>query len=158
MGELQQPEIHERKWDNITMDFVTKLLKTSCGNDMIRVIVDRLTKSTHFLPTKENEKLEKWKKYMWRRSSHDMVYHYLSFLITIASFLQDFGRNSKRRWVRRFISAQPITPKLMSITRGPYMLSRTCCELVLSSIVVVRILICLKWSFPTRTSSIPVST
>ncbi|GKF76380.1 putative reverse transcriptase domain-containing protein, partial [Tanacetum coccineum] len=46
-------------WPNITMDFVTKLPKTASGQDMIWVIVDRLTKSAHFLPAKENDSLEK---------------------------------------------------------------------------------------------------
>ncbi|GJY69390.1 putative reverse transcriptase domain-containing protein [Tanacetum coccineum] len=39
-GLLVQPEIPEWKWDNITMDFVTKLPKTSQGYDTIWVIVD----------------------------------------------------------------------------------------------------------------------
>nr|GFB89499.1 putative reverse transcriptase domain, ribonuclease H-like domain, aspartic peptidase domain protein [Tanacetum cinerariifolium] len=43
-GLLVQPEIPQWKWDNITMDFVTKLLRTSSGYDTIWVIVDRLTK------------------------------------------------------------------------------------------------------------------
>ncbi|GJU54698.1 putative reverse transcriptase domain-containing protein [Tanacetum coccineum] len=43
-GLLVQPKIPEWKWDNITMDFVTKLPKTSQGYDTIWVIVDRLTK------------------------------------------------------------------------------------------------------------------
>ncbi|GJT90375.1 putative reverse transcriptase domain-containing protein [Tanacetum coccineum] len=42
-GMLVQPKIPEWKWDNITMDFVTKLPKTSQGYDTIWVIVDRLT-------------------------------------------------------------------------------------------------------------------
>ena len=41
------------------MDFVTKLPKTSGGYDTIWVIVDRLTKSTHFLPIKETDRMEK---------------------------------------------------------------------------------------------------
>ncbi|GJW32570.1 putative reverse transcriptase domain-containing protein [Tanacetum coccineum] len=41
------------------MDFVTKLSKTSTGQDTIWVIVDRLTKSAHFLPKKENDSMEK---------------------------------------------------------------------------------------------------
>ncbi|GJS87383.1 reverse transcriptase domain-containing protein [Tanacetum coccineum] len=41
------------------MDFVTKLPKTASGQDMIWVIVDRLTKSAHFLPAKENNSIEK---------------------------------------------------------------------------------------------------
>ncbi|GKC55955.1 putative reverse transcriptase domain-containing protein [Tanacetum coccineum] len=47
------------KWENITMDFVTKLLKTSTGQDTIWVIFYRLTKSAHFLPIKENDSMEK---------------------------------------------------------------------------------------------------
>nr|GEV12937.1 putative ribonuclease H-like domain-containing protein [Tanacetum cinerariifolium] len=47
-------------WDNITMDFVTKLPKTQkCGNDTIWVVVDRLTKSAHFLPMKETDPMDK---------------------------------------------------------------------------------------------------
>mgnify|MGYP001554056463 CR=1 FL=1 len=41
------------------MDFITKLPKTTGGLDTIWVIVDRLTKSTHFLPIKETDKMEK---------------------------------------------------------------------------------------------------
>ncbi|GJW01615.1 putative reverse transcriptase domain-containing protein [Tanacetum coccineum] len=44
-GLLQQPEIPEWKWDNITMKFITKLPRTKSGHDTIWVIVDRLTKS-----------------------------------------------------------------------------------------------------------------
>nr|GFA95416.1 putative reverse transcriptase domain, ribonuclease H-like domain, aspartic peptidase domain protein [Tanacetum cinerariifolium] len=43
------------KWENITMDFVTKLPKTAAGQDMIWVIVDHLTKSAHFLPMREDD-------------------------------------------------------------------------------------------------------
>ncbi|GKA95207.1 putative reverse transcriptase domain-containing protein, partial [Tanacetum coccineum] len=58
-GFLQQPEIPEWKWEKITMDFVTKLPKSSSGHDTIWVIVDRLTKSAHFLPIREDYKTEK---------------------------------------------------------------------------------------------------
>ncbi|GKD56988.1 putative reverse transcriptase domain-containing protein, partial [Tanacetum coccineum] len=58
-GLLVQPEIPEWKWDNITMDFITKLPKSSHGFDTIWVIVDRLTKSAHFLPIRENDPLDK---------------------------------------------------------------------------------------------------
>ncbi|GJX99241.1 putative reverse transcriptase domain-containing protein [Tanacetum coccineum] len=54
MGLLVQPKIPQWKWDNITMDFVTKLPKSSQGYDTIWVIVDRLTKSIIFVPMKEN--------------------------------------------------------------------------------------------------------
>ncbi|GJY26428.1 putative reverse transcriptase domain-containing protein [Tanacetum coccineum] len=58
-GLLVQPEIPQWKWENITMDFVTKLPKTATGQDTIWVIVDRLTKSAHFLPMREDDTLEK---------------------------------------------------------------------------------------------------
>ncbi|GJS02019.1 putative reverse transcriptase domain-containing protein [Tanacetum coccineum] len=41
------------------MDFVTKLPKSSSGHDTIWVVVDRLTKSAHFLPIREDYKTEK---------------------------------------------------------------------------------------------------
>ena len=58
-GLLQQPEIPEWKWEMITMDFITKLPKCPSGYDTIWVIVDRLTKSTHFIPIKESFKMER---------------------------------------------------------------------------------------------------
>ncbi|GJR60038.1 putative reverse transcriptase domain-containing protein [Tanacetum coccineum] len=58
-GLLVQPVIPIWKWENITMDFVTKLPKTSTGQDTIWVIVDRLTKSAHLLPMKETDSMEK---------------------------------------------------------------------------------------------------
>ncbi|GJR22022.1 putative reverse transcriptase domain-containing protein [Tanacetum coccineum] len=58
-GLLVQPAIPEWKWDNITMDFITKLPKSSQGFDTIWVIIDRLTKSAHFLPIRENDPLDK---------------------------------------------------------------------------------------------------
>ncbi|GJZ91737.1 putative reverse transcriptase domain-containing protein [Tanacetum coccineum] len=48
------------KWENITMDFVTKLPKTSTGQDTIWVIVVRLTKFAHFLPMNENDSMKKF--------------------------------------------------------------------------------------------------
>ncbi|GKA98041.1 reverse transcriptase domain-containing protein [Tanacetum coccineum] len=55
---LVQPEIPMWKWERITMDFVTKLPKTLNGHDTIWVIVDRLTKSAHFIPTRETDSME----------------------------------------------------------------------------------------------------
>ncbi|GJU57413.1 putative reverse transcriptase domain-containing protein [Tanacetum coccineum] len=58
-GLLVQPEIPQWKWDNITIDFVIKLPKSSQGCDTIWVIVDRLTKSAIFVPIRETDPLEK---------------------------------------------------------------------------------------------------
>ncbi|GJX86820.1 putative reverse transcriptase domain-containing protein [Tanacetum coccineum] len=54
-----QPEIPVWKWERITMDFITKLPRTPSGYDSIWVIVDRLTKSAHFIPMNEKYKMEK---------------------------------------------------------------------------------------------------
>ncbi|GJU48453.1 reverse transcriptase domain-containing protein [Tanacetum coccineum] len=58
-GLLVQPDIPQWKWDNITMDFVTKLPKSSQGYDTIWVIVDRLTKSAIFVPMRETDPEDK---------------------------------------------------------------------------------------------------
>ncbi|GJS15021.1 putative reverse transcriptase domain-containing protein [Tanacetum coccineum] len=56
---LVQPEIPQWKWDNITMDFVMKLSKSSQSCDTIWMIVDRLTKSAIFVPMRETNPMEK---------------------------------------------------------------------------------------------------
>ncbi|GJU35957.1 putative reverse transcriptase domain-containing protein [Tanacetum coccineum] len=58
-GFLQQQKFMSGKWEKIAMDFVTKLPKSSSGHDTIWVVVDRFTKSTHFLPIREDYKTEK---------------------------------------------------------------------------------------------------
>jgi hypothetical protein len=58
-GKLQPLEIPVWKWENITMDFITKLPKTPRNVDTIWVIVDRLTKSAHFIAIRETIPLQK---------------------------------------------------------------------------------------------------
>ncbi|GJU15132.1 putative reverse transcriptase domain-containing protein [Tanacetum coccineum] len=58
-GLLQQPEIPEQKWERIAMDLFMKLPRTSSGYDIIWVIMDRLTKSAHFLPMREDYKMDR---------------------------------------------------------------------------------------------------
>ena len=58
-GLLQQPEIPQWKWEQISMDFVTKLPRTAKGHDSIWVVVDRLTNSEHFLPIREDYRMER---------------------------------------------------------------------------------------------------
>nr|GEW65853.1 putative reverse transcriptase domain-containing protein [Tanacetum cinerariifolium] len=59
LGFLKQPKIPEWKWEKISMDFINKLPRTRSGHDSIWVIIDRLTKSTHFLAIREDYKTEK---------------------------------------------------------------------------------------------------
>jgi hypothetical protein len=58
-GPLQPLSIPEWKWDQIGMDFVVGLPRASSGQDAIWVIVDRLTKSAHFIPYKINDSMQK---------------------------------------------------------------------------------------------------
>ena len=51
-GPLQPLSIPSWKWEDISMDFIIGLLRTSKGYDSIWVIMDCLTKSAHFLPVK----------------------------------------------------------------------------------------------------------
>ena len=57
---LSQPlPVPEWKWEHITMDFVVGLPHTRRGYDSVWVIVDRLTKSAHFLPYKISYSLDR---------------------------------------------------------------------------------------------------
>ena len=58
-GRMQPLFILEWKWDHITMDFVVGLPKTRSGRDAVWVIVDRLTKSAHFLAINMTFSLDK---------------------------------------------------------------------------------------------------
>jgi hypothetical protein len=51
-GLLQPLRIPQWKWDEIGMDFIVRLPHTRAGYDSIWVVVDRLTKSAHFIPVK----------------------------------------------------------------------------------------------------------
>ena len=58
-GSLQSLLIPKWKWEHITMDFVSGLPCSRKSCNSIRVIIDRLTKSVHFLPMKSTDKF--WK-------------------------------------------------------------------------------------------------
>ena len=60
VGLLQPLSIPEWKWERFTMDFVTGLPRTQRGHDAIWVIVDRLTKSAHFIATNNTYSLERY--------------------------------------------------------------------------------------------------
>nr|GEV13307.1 putative reverse transcriptase domain-containing protein [Tanacetum cinerariifolium] len=85
----QQLKVHKKNYttqdlelgsvDNITMDIITKLPKSSQGFDTIWVIVDRLTKSAHLLPIRENDPLDKlarsFQKALGTNISMSIAYH-----------------------------------------------------------------------------------
>ena len=51
-GLTQVIDVSTWKWEDINMDFVVGLPRTQRQNISIWVIVDRLTKSAHFIPVK----------------------------------------------------------------------------------------------------------
>ena len=59
-GLLQPLEVAEWKWEHVTMDFVTHLPRTPQRHDAVWVIVDRLTKSAHFLAMRLTFTLERF--------------------------------------------------------------------------------------------------
>ena len=56
---FQPLPIPEWKWEHITIDFVVGLPSTQASYDVIRVVMDRLTKSAHFLAIRNNFSLDK---------------------------------------------------------------------------------------------------
>ena len=58
-GKIQPLDIPMWKWKYITMDFITKHPRTAHGVYLIWVIMDRLTKSAHFIPIQDNISTEK---------------------------------------------------------------------------------------------------
>jgi hypothetical protein len=59
-GLLQPLSIPEWKWDDISMDFIVGLPLTARKFDSIWVIVDRLSKSAHFIPVHANYNVQKY--------------------------------------------------------------------------------------------------
>nr|GEZ81746.1 putative reverse transcriptase domain-containing protein [Tanacetum cinerariifolium] len=113
---LVQPEIPVWKWDNITMDFVTKLPKSPQGYDTIWVIVDRLTKSAIFALIRETDPLEKLAKLYLREvkafgTSLDMItaYHPETdgqserTIQTLEDMLRDYVIDFGKGWVNHLL-------------------------------------------------------
>jgi hypothetical protein len=71
-GNLQPLSIPEWKWENICMDFIMGLPRTSCGNNSIWVIMDHLTKSAHFIPIATTYRVGQ---YAELYISHIVLYH-----------------------------------------------------------------------------------
>jgi hypothetical protein len=59
-GLLQLLSIPDRKWDDISMNFIVGLPLAACRFDLISVIMDRLTKSTHFIIIDTKYRVEKY--------------------------------------------------------------------------------------------------
>ena len=92
-GLMQPLPIPEWKWERITMDFVFKLPPTVQRHDDIWVVVDRLTKSTHFLPIRE--------KFSPQKLAELFMNHIVSFHGLPVSIISDRDpRFTSRFWKR----------------------------------------------------------
>ena len=58
----QEIKLPDWKWERINMDFITGLPRSRRQHDSIWVIVDRMTKSAHFLPVKTTHSVEDYAK------------------------------------------------------------------------------------------------
>ena len=65
-GLLQPLQIPEWKWEHITMDFVVDLPTTQKGHNGVWVVIDRLTKTAHFLPLNTKWSVAKLARYYVR--------------------------------------------------------------------------------------------
>ena len=97
-GLLHPLEVAEWKWEHITMDFVTHFPRTPQRHDAVWVIVDRLTKSAHFLAVRMTFTLERF----CRLYSREIVPIH-GVPVSIVSdrdprLRRTFGRVSKRLW------------------------------------------------------------
>ncbi|TYJ96331.1 pol protein [Cucumis melo var. makuwa] len=59
-GLLQPLSVPGWKWESVSMEFITELFRTLKGYTVIWVVVDRLTKSAHFVPGKSTYTASKW--------------------------------------------------------------------------------------------------
>ena len=83
-------ELSEWKWESITMDFASALPRTPAGNEVVWVIVDRLTKSAHFIPLRVGCSLDK------------MARIYLKEIVRLHSVPKEITSDRDPRFVSHF--------------------------------------------------------
>ena len=100
-GLLQEIQVPTWKWEDINMDFMVGLPRTQNQHDSIWVVVDRLTKSAHFVPVKSTYSAEDYA----RIFTDEIVCRHgtPSSIISDrgAQFTSRFGCPSKKGWVQR---------------------------------------------------------
>jgi hypothetical protein len=103
---LQPLSIPEWKWENICINFIVGLPRTSRRYNLIWVIVDRLTKSAYFIPVATTNRV---RQYVELYISHIIRYHGILKTIISDSFV--FGSNYMSVWAPISSEARPITPR-----------------------------------------------
>jgi hypothetical protein len=100
-GNLQPLSIPEWKWENICMDFIVGLPRTSCGYNLIWVIVDRLTKLAHFIPISTSYRVRQYAEL------------YMPHIVHGPSLWHVFGSNHMTIWAPISSEAQPTILRLI---------------------------------------------
>ncbi|GJT82563.1 putative reverse transcriptase domain-containing protein [Tanacetum coccineum] len=117
-------KIPEWKWDNISMDFVTKLPKSSQGYNTIWVIVDRLTKSVIFTPMRDTDPFNKLSRMYLKEVVSRMRIHQSQ------SFVDRDLRELRRSEAVKTICGIPIRDlsyaSKFRLGRGSYVLANRC--------------------------------
>jgi hypothetical protein len=98
-GLLQPVKILEWKWEEIRMDFIVGLPRTQAGYDSIRVILDRLTKVSHFIPVKTTYSGVGLRNFTCQESCIYMEYQRRSCRIEVLSSHPNFGRRFMSPWI-----------------------------------------------------------
>ena len=119
-GLLQPLEVAEWKWEQVTMDFMTHLPRTSQGHDAIWVIVDRFMKSAHFLTVRMTFTLER----LCRLYIREIVRLH-GVLVSIVSdrdprFTVHFWKCFQKAMGTQLTIVQLSTHRQMVSPRGPY--------------------------------------
>ncbi|XP_074265877.1 uncharacterized protein LOC141588329 [Silene latifolia] len=89
-GKVQSLSVPGWKWESISMDFIVGLPKTQKGNNMIWVIVDRLTKTAHFIPMKDT----------WSKA--DLAKAYTKHVLKLHGIPKDIVSDRDSRFISKF--------------------------------------------------------
>jgi hypothetical protein len=127
---LQPLSILEWKWENICMDFIVGLTRTSHGCNSIWVIVDRLTKSAHFIPVSTTYRVRQGVELYMSHIVRYQAYRRPLSLTEDLSLLLTFGSNYMSVWAPILSEAQPITLRLMDRLSESIKSLRICSVLV----------------------------
>ena len=130
VGLLQSLPIPQWKWKKITMDFVVGLPRCHSGYDAIWVIVDRLTKSAHFLPMKNSDSIEKLAELYVKEivRLHGTPVSIVSY--RNPRFTSDSDPSYRELWVLGYISIRLSILRRMANLKEPYRHWKICSGLV----------------------------
>ena len=135
------------------MDFVAGLPRTSRGFDSIWVIVDRLTKSAHFLPVQSSFSAERLARNYIREVVRLHGVPSLLYQIGVLCSRLAFGGTLRMSWAPGLTLAQPSTRRLMASQSALFRSLRTCYGLVFWSLVVNGTSSCLWRNFHITTTT-----